>query len=120
MAIYTKVGGYNTVIGIESPGDNYRLMETVKPDGFYICEAIDEDTGQWVEGMTTTQAKLEGFTYSGVTGNGKDGMSAMYILINLKGESTTFHFENGNTIDLNPSNFDAFDTAWTDYRQSFF
>jgi hypothetical protein len=36
------------------------------------------------------------------------------------GNSTAFHFDNGNILTLTPANLAAFEAVWVPFRQSFF
>lgn len=117
--IYGEIGGVGVQFGGAMP-DGYIEVLEMRPEGDYICN----DAGQWVPGMTPSQSKLQGIEFQGVmcsaTSIDQSGLTAVYILVKLNGGSTDFYFENGNKLNITPSNFDAFYSVWVAFRQSFF
>jgi hypothetical protein len=120
--IYGEIGGVGIQYGGSMP-NGYVEMSRGRPEGDYIGAVVD-GIGQWIPGLTVAQQKMRGIEFQGVmcsaTSDDQDGLTAIYILVKLNGGSSDFYFANGNVLNLNPSNFDAFYTVWAAFRQSFF
>ena len=120
--IYAEVGSNATQIGRENP-DGYVEVSEMRPEGEYICSAIDENNGEWIPGLTSSQAKLKGVLFDGVlcsaTSTDMFGLNSVKDYI-LAGNNSRFYFENGNDVLLTAANFAAFEAIWVPFRQSFF
>lgn len=70
-----------------------------------------------------SELKLVGVLFEGVmcsaTSADMWGLNAINDFI-AAGNSTNFHFDNGNKLVLTPQNYQAFSAVWIPFRQSFF
>jgi len=131
MSIFSKLNDNETFDqGINPDPAIYRKMQSFKPDGFFICAELDDTEdpdygvyGQWVEGMTPSQSKLNGVLFEGVmcsaTAEDQHGLNDIEAIV-LSGVDINFHFQNGSTLVLTAPNWWDFRATWVDFRMSFF
>ena len=83
-------------------------------------EAVQAGLTRQVENMRSKNAGIEIFgVMCSATADDMWGLSSVRPWI-LAGNSTTYHFSNGNTLALTPDNFVEFEAAWTPFRAGFF
>lgn len=96
--------------------------------GFKLADFPDAPSPsvpEWVE--ETKDPKMAGIEFDGVmcsaTRDDQNGLMAVLMAHQLQGtnfQPTTFHFSNGNKLEITKENIKEFTSKWMPFRQSFF
>ena len=122
MKIWAIVGKSSQNIQEIKPSEDYIEMNSMRPsDANYVAAS----GGVWeIAPPTPQELKLIGVEFEGVmcsaTADDQFGLTGVIMYIRSVHEIPPFKFENGNSLQLNVGNVDAFESVWLEFRESFF
>lgn len=113
----------NTPFNLSARLENGSLVPASAQDRAAAASARQAEIAAQNEKEAARQGKLSGVEFEGVMCSATK--EDMWGLASVKdwvraGSSTSFNFDNGNTLLLTPQNIDAFEAVWVPFRASFF